>query len=118
MAATNVPVSVAGEALYAAIAADGANGNGYLNADGKARMLIHNPDATSLTAVVSVPATTDSLVDSLAVPDRTVAAFTDIFYLLPAYNPAIYNQTSGADIGEVIVTIAGTLTNVKCLAIK
>ena len=118
MAATNVPVSVPGEALYAAVAADGANGNGYLNADGKARMLIHNPDATSLTGVVSVPATTDGLIDGLNAPDRTISAFTDIFYLLPAYSPAIYNQTSGDDIGEVIVTLAGTLTNVKCLAIK
>lgn len=96
-------------AAYTPVAADGANGNKYQN-DGKRRLYISNPDGNSITITIETP----RVVDGNAVAEHIVdgAAFADTTYIVEALNPETYNAGSGDDQGAVVMTFAGTLTNV------
>lgn len=122
MSHTLVPVSSLISEAYTKIAADGANGNKFLN-DGRTRLLILNPDPAALTLTISIPPSSDaSLADDNVIADRVITIDNDEpFFPLKALDPRLYNWKASdgeaLHTGYVIFTWGGTVTNVELVAI-
>ena len=112
MATTNVPITTATRAgvqilTAAATAAASGDGNSFTN-DGNQIIILENAGAaTDVVATV----VTQSTVDGLAVSDKTIALAANDRQVAGPWPPEIYNAKSGTDVGKVVVTWAGTLTN-------
>lgn len=116
MAYTALNVSGDTSASYTVVAADASNGNKFLN-DGKKRLVIINPDAASITCTIAIPASSDTaFADGNTITDLAVAT-SATYYVVKPLRPDIYNQSSGADQGSVVMTWTGTVTNVKLAVI-
>lgn len=116
MAFTVINVAADTSAAHTLVAADAINGNKFQN-DGVVRLVIHNPDAASITCTIAVPAEADvALADGLTIPDYAFTT-TAILYIVRALRKEQYNVRSGTDAGAVTMTWTGTVTNVKCAVI-
>lgn len=107
------------DAAYSPVAADGTNGNIFENNDGETVLVIHNPNANSITPTITVAPEADTeFADGNAIADLSPGAITDVFYVFRRLKPGLYKQRSGDNKGYMHVSFSGTLTGVELLALK
>lgn len=121
MAFSLITAAVAGTSAVTKVAADGSNGNKYVNKSGKARLVILNegtPQAVTLT--IKVPQSADDrLADGNVIADLVISIGSgDLVTVVKALSTEVYNQTTGADKDAVTMTWSGTVTNVTLVMVE
>jgi len=104
--ATGLTVANPGEAgaLVAMVGGDTSTGNSFDN-DGKVMLELWNNGATgSLTVAIE----TGGTLGGKAVTDDTHVLTTGQRKRVGPFRPSVYNYTSGANAGKIVVTVTGT----------
>ena len=114
-AGATIPLMGTDSAIISTVAAATGDGNKFENDDGKSRLIILNPTASSYSLTVSVPAEADTeFADGNVIADVVIGAETDLYRSVKRLPPSIYKQRSGDNVGFIHVVFGGTITGVVC----